>query len=144
MNKILIPAFLLLGACPAFSQSPPTAPATPQNVPGTTYNFTTVTQLKQAIAWAIAHIADPETRDQTRDYVIKQWLDNRMITAAGYRDTLNQALDAWYANNNNWRKIPDDTWSQLSERDRGRIKDNIDPELRLYVHAAPAATKLRK
>jgi hypothetical protein len=44
-------------------------------------------------------------------------------------DNLHRALDSWYANGKDWTKIPPETWSKLSERDKGRLKDGIDPEL---------------
>lgn len=41
---------------------------------------------------------------------------------------LHQALDSWYANGKDWSKIPADMWNRLPEREKGRLKDGIDPE----------------
>ena len=44
-------------------------------------------------------------------------------------DNLHRALDSWYANGKDWTKIPPAAWNKLSERDKGRLKDGVDPEL---------------
>jgi len=44
-------------------------------------------------------------------------------------DSLHRALDYWYANGKDWTKIPPEVWNKLSERDKGRLKDGIDPEI---------------
>lgn len=44
-------------------------------------------------------------------------------------ENLHRALDSWYANGKDWTKIPPDVWNKISERDKGRLKDGIDPEL---------------
>jgi len=44
-------------------------------------------------------------------------------------DNLHRALDSWYANGKDWTKIPPEIWNKLSERDKGRLKDGVDPEL---------------
>ncbi len=44
-------------------------------------------------------------------------------------DNLHRALDSWYSNGKDWTKIPPEIWNKLSERDKGRLKDGVDPEL---------------
>lgn len=45
-------------------------------------------------------------------------------------DNLHRALDYWYANGKDWTKIPPEVWNKLAERDKGRLRDGIDPEIR--------------
>jgi len=52
----------------------------------------------------------------------------RDIDEGQYTDNLHRALDSWYANGKDWQKIPPEMWAKLSERDKGRLKDGIDPE----------------
>lgn len=44
-------------------------------------------------------------------------------------ENLHRALDSWYANGKDWIRIPPEIWNKLSERDKGRLKDGVDPEL---------------
>lgn len=81
-------------------------------------------------------MADRESKDKTREYIIKRWLQDREIDEADYKESLGHALDSWYANNRDWRKIAPEIWAKLNEADRGRIKLGIDPGL---IYAAPTA-----
>lgn|GEM_PF-6585926 len=76
------------------------------------------------------------TNDYMRTFE-KQMGDHAKEQAAAYQEAskeevteiLHRALDAWYANGKDWTKIPPETWNKLSERDKGRLKDGIDPEI---------------
>jgi hypothetical protein len=46
-----------------------------------------------------------------------------------YTENLHRALDSRYANERDWHKIPPDIWNRLTERDNGRSKNGIDPEM---------------
>lgn len=81
--------------------------------------------------------ADRESKAKVREYMIKRWLEDRAIEEAEHKDNLRQALDSWYANNRDWRKIVPEAWSKLSDADRGRLKLGIDPEL---TYTAPIST----
>ncbi len=67
---------------------------------------------------------------QMGDHVSQQTSANREreIDEEQYTDNLHRALDFWYANGKDWHKILPETWNKLSERDKGRLKDGIDPE----------------
>jgi len=54
---------------------------------------------------------------------------NRDLQRDIYLENLRRATDAWYANGKNWRKIPADIWNELTETDRGRLRDGVDPGL---------------
>lgn len=81
-------------------------------------------------------IAAAESSDQAKDlkeseiqYIFRVHERARALADEEYRKNLDQGIDAWYANNKNWRAIPKDLWNNLSERDRGRLKDGVDPEM---------------
>ena len=63
------------------------------------------------------------------DHVREQASANRESNKEQYTENLHRALDSWYANGKDWSKIPSELWSKLTERDKGRIKDGIDPEM---------------
>ncbi len=65
---------------------------------------------------------------QMGDHVRQQASINRETDEAQYTENLHRALDSWYANGKDWSKIPPEMWNKLSERDKGRLKDGIDPE----------------
>jgi hypothetical protein len=76
----------------------------------------------------------------TNEYMLtfeRQMGDHAKEQASAYQeaskeevtDNLHRALDFWYANGKDWTKIPPETWNKLSERDKGRLKDGVDPEL---------------
>jgi hypothetical protein len=132
MRNILIAACLTLAGSLAMPQSPQPSDA------GQQYGATSVETLKKAFALAMASSDDRDTQDKTKAYILKAWLDYRMIAAAEYEENLHHALDTWYANDKNWRKIPDEAWAKLSERDRGRLKDGVDPELMLSPRGSNA------
>jgi hypothetical protein len=76
------------------------------------------------------------TNDYMRTFE-RQMSDHAKEQASAYQEAskeevtenLHLALDSWYANGKDWTKIPPETWNKLSERDKGRLKDGIDPEL---------------
>jgi len=76
------------------------------------------------------------TNDYMRTFE-RQMGDHAKEQAAAYLETsqqettndLHRALDYWYSNGKDWTKIPPDVWNKLSERDKGRLKDGIDPEI---------------
>jgi hypothetical protein len=93
---------------------------------------------------AYKELTNPFQRDRftrvTNDYIRtfeRQMGDHAKEQASAYReaskeegtDNLHRALDSWYANGKDWTKIPPATWNKLSERDKGRLKDGVDPEL---------------
>lgn len=65
---------------------------------------------------------------QMVDHVRQRTLLNRETDEEQYTENLHQALDSWYANSKDWTKISPETWNKLNERDKGRLKDGIDPE----------------
>ena len=65
---------------------------------------------------------------QMGDHVRQQASANRETGEEKYTENLHRALDTWYANGKDWSKIPPEIWNKLSERDKGRLKDGIDPE----------------
>lgn len=60
-----------------------------------------------------------------------------MIAEAEYKENLGRAIDSWYANNRDWRKISPEIWTKLRDADKGRIKLGIDPELTYAVPGPP-------
>lgn len=66
---------------------------------------------------------------QMGDHVRQQASANRKTDEEQYTENLHRALDSWYANDKDWRKIPPEMWNKLTERDKGRLKDGIDPEM---------------
>ncbi|MDR3798430.1 MAG: hypothetical protein P4K93_09770 [Terracidiphilus sp.] len=96
-----------------------------------------VDQLKRALSMAEADNADKITKQNIRDYIIKKWLDDRTIAAAEYEDNLKRAIDSWYTNDRDWRKIPAEIWAKLRDADKGRLKLSIDPELTYLVPPSP-------
>ena len=66
---------------------------------------------------------------QMSDHAKQQVSASREADQEHVVENLHQALDAWYANGKDWQKIPQDIWNKLSERDKGRLKDGIDPEM---------------
>jgi hypothetical protein len=65
---------------------------------------------------------------QMGDHLRQQDFVNRKTVEEQYSENLHRALDSWYANSKDWSTIPPETWNKLSERDKGRLKDGIDPE----------------
>ena len=65
---------------------------------------------------------------QMGDHVRQQASANREIDEEQYTVNLHRVLDSWYANDKDWRKIAPEMRNKLSERDKGRLKDGIDPE----------------
>lgn len=65
------------------------------------------------------------------------------ILVQQYMENLDKVLDAWYANDMNWSKVPNDLWNKLTERDRGRIMNGIDPEIAVRVRTDIHAPKLK-
>jgi hypothetical protein len=104
---------------PTKASSDPTAPK----------NFHTPEDEEKVIESINQNEADPEMRKIALDHIRQLANANREILNREYAESLHKALDAWYMNNKNWRKIPTDLWTQLTERDRGRLKEGIDPEL---------------
>ena len=93
--------------------------------------------LRRSIDFINASDEPDYLKRDTIKYVISQHEQAKRIVDEEYAARLHQAIDAWYANNKNWRKIPNGLWSTLTERDRGRLKDGIDPETLI----APAAAR---
>lgn len=111
----------------------------PRSVGSTPKNpddFTEPEQLEKAIAAVNASDATQRVKDGAIRQLRTDYNLAREMKAQKYTENLHHALDAWYANNKNWRKIPKDLWSKLSERDRGRLKNGIDPELVNPLHSA--------
>ncbi len=65
---------------------------------------------------------------QMGDHVRQLASFSRETDEEQYTENLHRVLDSWYANSKDWSKIPPDNWNKLSERDKGRLKDGIDPE----------------
>ncbi len=129
---------ITLIACPLFanSQQQPAEPLHPDPA--------AVETVKRALAFINSDRASNDSvKRSAREYVIKDWLNDRAIAAAEREDNLNAALDCWYANGRDWHKIPVDVWSKLRDADKGRIKLGIDPELS-YSVAALARTPQRQ
>ena len=66
---------------------------------------------------------------QIGDHANEQTSEYQKASKEEVTDILHRALDSWYANGKDWTKIPPETWNKLSERDKGRLKDGIDPEI---------------
>jgi hypothetical protein len=66
---------------------------------------------------------------QMGDHAKEQAVAYQEASKEEVTDNLHRALDSWYANGKDWAKIPPEIWNKLSERDKGRLKDGVDPEL---------------
>ncbi|HEY5329366.1 MAG TPA: hypothetical protein VIJ79_05750 [Acidobacteriaceae bacterium] len=66
---------------------------------------------------------------QMADHVSQSCTDSSNPEEQRVRN-LHLALDAWYANGKDWQKISPNVWNSLTERDKGRLRDGIDPEIR--------------
>jgi len=90
----------------------------------------TAEQLQKAIALVNA---STDLRDDQKERIIKdmygRYEQSDKIAHGEYTENLHKALDAWYSNGKNWRKIPSDVWGKLTPRDQGRLKSGIDPEV---------------
>lgn len=125
MSKFLLVCLLLFGTV-ATAQ---TAPSATQQQKGKRDEIKTLDQLQKALDEIQAiSIIGPEQKSFYANQARSEYEINRRKSEDAYADDLHKALDAWYANSKNWRKVPDDIWSKLTERDKGRIKDGLDPE----------------
>lgn len=107
-----------------------TAVAHPQDpLPSKRSDPGSVDTLKRALAMSDAdNTLDDHSRRAIKEYIIQRWFDDRRIAMDENEDNVRRAVDSWYANDRDWRKIPPEIWNKLRAADKGRLKLGIDPE----------------
>lgn len=84
--------------------------------------------LEKAIQAAQNGPESPQIKKQIIAELEAEHAHYRTIENQKYDDNLGKAVNFWYANSKNWRKIPSDVWAKLNDADKGRLKGGIDPQ----------------